>query len=261
MKSAATLRLIGNPHAYYPNLAKPLGGLTSVILFSQIFYWQDKANSELGVYKTRADLEEETGLTHDEQRTAIKKLVSIGVLIVTEKRLEHKTYYRIDEEKLNEILDNFANSKKGFSRDGESGAPEVDIVEFGESTLSSSFDQEITTKITTIDPSIISLTKKSKVFDPSSVELPNWLSRSTWHSWLQYRKEINKPIKSPMTVTQAIKLLSKCRDDGYSPEDIINTSIANGWQGLFEPKDIQSQKSRYRFKEIAKMDVFITDDF
>ncbi|WP_187153328.1 hypothetical protein [Candidatus Arsenophonus triatominarum] len=64
--------MIGNPHAYYPNLAKPLGGLTAAILFSQIFYWQDKANSELGVYKTRDDLEEETGLTHDEQRTAIK---------------------------------------------------------------------------------------------------------------------------------------------------------------------------------------------
>ncbi|QBY45920.1 hypothetical protein [Arsenophonus nasoniae] len=200
-------------------------------------------------------------MTHDEQRTAIKKLVSIGVLIVTEKRLEHKTYYRIDEEKLNEILDNFANSKKGFSRDGESGAPEVDIVEFGESTLSSSLDQEITTKITTIDPSIISLTKKSKVFDPNSLELPNWLSRSTWHSWLQYRKEINKPVKSKMTVNQTIKLLAKCRDRGYSPEDIINTSIANGWQGLFEPKETQTQKSRFGFKEIAKTDVFITDDF
>ncbi|WP_187153333.1 hypothetical protein [Candidatus Arsenophonus triatominarum] len=155
--------MIGNPHAYYPNLAKPLGGLTAAILFSQIFYWQDKANSELGVYKTRDDLEEETGLTHDEQRTAIKKLVAIGVLLVTEKRLEHKTYYKIDEGKLNEILDNFANSKKGVSRDGENGAPEVDIVEFGESTLSSSFDQEITTKITEIYKP--SLTLPSQNFD------------------------------------------------------------------------------------------------
>ncbi|WP_334472202.1 hypothetical protein [Arsenophonus sp. PmNCSU2021_1] len=74
MKRAETLRLIGKPHAYYPNLAKPLGGLTSAIIFSQIFYWQDKATSELGIYKTRDEFEEETGLTHNEQRTAIKKL-------------------------------------------------------------------------------------------------------------------------------------------------------------------------------------------
>lgn len=76
---------------------------------------------------------------------------------------------------------------------------------------------------------------KSKSFDPSSVELPAWLPKPIWDSWVQYRKEINKPIKSQMTVTQAIKLLAKCRDNGHQPETIINASIANGWQGLFEP--------------------------
>lgn len=234
MKSADTLRLIGNPHAYYPNLAKPLGGLTSAIIFSQIFYWQDKANSELGVYKTRDEFEEETGLTHHEQRTAIKKLASIGVLIVTEKRLEHKTYYRIDEDKLNQILDDLVNSKKRSSPDTESVRPELHNVDIGSYTKSSSFDQEITTKITTIDPPIIP--QKSKSFDSSSIELPGWLLNSVWDDWVQYRKEINKPIKSKMTVNRAIKLLEKCRDNGHSPEDIINASIANGWQGLFEPK-------------------------
>jgi len=39
-----------------------------------------------------------------------------------------------------------------------------------------------------------------------------------------------------MTVTQAIKLLGQCRDNGHQPEEIINVSIANGWQGLFEPQ-------------------------
>ncbi|MGX8940760.1 replication protein [Symbiopectobacterium sp. Eva_TO] len=76
---------------------------------------------------------------------------------------------------------------------------------------------------------------KSKSFDPSSVELPTWLPKSTRDSWVQYRKEINKPIKSQQTVIQAIKLLGKCRDNGHQPEEIINASIANGWQGLFEP--------------------------
>ncbi|MBG6249464.1 MULTISPECIES: replication protein [Symbiopectobacterium] len=83
-------------------------------------------------------------------------------------------------------------------------------------------------------PQTPSLTK-SKSFDPSSVELPDWLPKPTWDSWIQYRKEINKPIKSQQTVTQAVKLLGKCRENGNSPEKIINASIANGWQGLFEP--------------------------
>ncbi|SPP32285.1 hypothetical protein ARAF_2326 [Arsenophonus endosymbiont of Aleurodicus floccissimus] len=70
---------------------------------------------------------------------------------------------------------------------------------------------------------------KSKSFDPSSVDLPAWLLKSTWDSWVQYRKEINKPIKSQQTVIQAIKLLGKCQDNGHQPEEIINASIANGW--------------------------------
>ncbi|WP_174891169.1 hypothetical protein [Candidatus Hamiltonella defensa] len=37
---------------------------------------------------------------------------------------------------------------------------------------------------------------------------------------MQYRKEINKPIKSQQTVIQAIKLLGQCRDNGHQPEAI-----------------------------------------
>jgi hypothetical protein len=78
--------------------------------------------------------------------------------------------------------------------------------------------------------------QKAKAFDPASVELPAWLHKSTWDVWVQYRKEINRPIKSRLTVTQAINLLARCHDNGYHPAEIINASIANGWQGLFEPR-------------------------
>ena len=42
---------------------------------------------------------------------------------------------------------------------------------------------------------------------------------------------------------QAINLLDRCRLNGYAPEEIINRSIANGWQGLFEP-DGQAKRCR-----------------
>lgn len=76
---------------------------------------------------------------------------------------------------------------------------------------------------------------KSVSFDPSGVDLPEWLSSSAWTSWVAYRRDLKKPIKSQQTVTQAINLLDRCRCNGYQPEEIINQSIANGWQGLFEP--------------------------
>lgn len=73
-------------------------------------------------------------------------------------------------------------------------------------------------------------------FDPSNTELPEWLSASVWASWVNYRRDLKKPIKSQQTITQAINLLDRYRLNGYLPEEIINQSIANGWQGLFEPK-------------------------
>ncbi|EAB1902372.1 replication protein [Salmonella enterica] len=80
-------------------------------------------------------------------------------------------------------------------------------------------------------------------FDASSVQLPDWLSSIIWSSWVEYRRDLKKPSKSQQTVTQAINLLDRCRLNGYTPEEIINRSIANGWQGLFEP-DGQAKRSR-----------------
>lgn len=80
-------------------------------------------------------------------------------------------------------------------------------------------------------------------FDASAVQLPDWLSAEIWSSWVAYRRDLKKPIKSQQTVTQAINLLDRCRLNGYAPEEIINRSIANGWQGLFEP-DGQAKRSR-----------------
>ncbi|EIH4582871.1 replication protein [Escherichia coli] len=81
-------------------------------------------------------------------------------------------------------------------------------------------------------------------FDALAVQLPDWLSAEIWSSWVAYRRDLKKPIKSQQTVTQAINLLDRCRLNGYSPEEIINRSIANGWQGLFEPNGAKPQPSQ-----------------
>lgn len=84
-------------------------------------------------------------------------------------------------------------------------------------------------------------TPKPVSFDPNNSPLPEWLSASLWSSWVSYRHDLKKPIKSQQTVTQSINLLERCRNNGHQPEEIINQSIANGWQGLFEPKNGKQQ--------------------
>ncbi|WP_368821899.1 replication protein [Klebsiella variicola] len=99
-------------------------------------------------------------------------------------------------------------------------------------------------------------------FDASAVQLPDWLSAEIWSSWVAYRRDLKKPIKSQQTVTQAINLLDRCRLNGYSPEEIINQSIANGWQGLFEPKGAKPQRrqesrvtERFADKDYGKTEI------
>ncbi|HCO6112201.1 TPA: replication protein [Escherichia coli] len=106
----------------------------------------------------------------------------------------------------------------------------------------------------------ISPKKNSQKFDPLETELPDWLSAETWLSWVTYRKEIGKSIKSKQSVTQAINVLSRSLEKGYTPEEIINQSIASGWQGIFEPKTPKG-KSQPRPQQRAMQENFAAKDY
>ncbi len=87
------------------------------------------------------------------------------------------------------------------------------------------------------DNPIVPLPKKTKSkFDPTTIEIPEWLNSESWAEWVSYRQQSGKQIKTQITVTKALNFLKECFDEGHDPADVINTSIANGWQGLFKPK-------------------------
>lgn len=127
MRPSDLLLDFGRPVAYYPGLVKVMGSPHAVIFFSQIFYWQDKAHAEEGVHKTREAVEVETGLTFDQQATARKQLVSRGILKETHKRLEHKVYFRVDCDRLDEII----NENNELSRNGKNPFREEGKADFG----------------------------------------------------------------------------------------------------------------------------------
>ncbi len=120
MKPSESLRVAGRPIAYYPKLAKPLGGVNAAILFGHFFYWHDKTQHELGIYRTAEEIEIETGLSVQEQRTARAKLRERGVLVETEKRIEHRIYYKLN-------LDAFDDLMLQHSGSEESTAPKCNI--------------------------------------------------------------------------------------------------------------------------------------
>lgn len=76
-----------------------------------------------------------------------------------------------------------------------------------------------------------------KKFEPLDAELPEWLSREIWSEWVEFRRQLRKPIKTPKGISESINRLAEFFQQGYPPEQVIRQSIANEWQGLFLPKD------------------------
>jgi hypothetical protein len=74
-----------------------------------------------------------------------------------------------------------------------------------------------------------------KQVDAVTIELPNWLPNELWKEFKQHRKEMKKPM-SELAQKKTINQLEKMKVCGQDIEAVINQSIANGWQGLFELK-------------------------
>lgn len=99
-------------------------------------------------------------------------------------------------------------------------------------------------------------------FDPTTIPVPEWLDPVSWNEWVAYRQQSGKAIKTEMTVTKAFKLLKTCLDEGHDPIDVINTSIANGYQGLFKPKfALNERKSGRDVNRISEPDKTIPTGF
>lgn len=97
------LQLVDRPIAFQRSFVRLGVGITGALLLSQIVYWQNRMEGNW-FYKTQADLEEETGLTRYEQEGARKKLVSCGVLEEAKRGIPAKLYFRVNQERLEELL-------------------------------------------------------------------------------------------------------------------------------------------------------------
>jgi len=75
---------------------------------------------------------------------------------------------------------------------------------------------------------------------PSPIPFPSTIFINTWNSWIDYRKEIKKPLKKS-TINAQFETF-KLWGEEQSILSIRN-SIASGWVGLFEPR-----KNNYGFQ-------------
>ncbi len=75
------------PIMFIPGLARELGGIEEAIFYQQLHYWMDKGTREDGfIYKSTAEIEEETTLTRFQQDRIRAKLVKKGWIEIKKTR-------------------------------------------------------------------------------------------------------------------------------------------------------------------------------
>jgi phage replication O-like protein O len=67
------------------------------------------------------------------------------------------------------------------------------------------------------------------------IVFPDFISPFTWESFKEYRKKIKKPL-TEKAIELTIKKLIAYHAKGHNVNEILETSIVNGWTGIFEPR-------------------------
>lgn len=218
MSHYLTLKGVGNPVAYFPKLGLYLDSVTAGVFLCQMIYWHDKATSELGVYKTSEEITNETGLSYREQVTARKKLVSLGLIEETNKRLEHKIYFKFIPDMFDEWFSGCLGIEIPERLKRISGNAENAI---GRTTKTHFVLQENTQENTNIEAK-----PKKFVFKEKLIEIG--ASEKLANDWLIVRK--NK--KASNTETAFDGFINQLERSNLDVDTVLKICVDNSWSGF-----------------------------
>jgi hypothetical protein len=105
LQNTITALLTDRPIAYHPVIAKAVKSVTAGVFLSQFLYWTPRTKDPNGwIYKTQADIYEETALTRREQETARRILREKGVLEEKKAGVPCRLYFRVNMAALVNLL-------------------------------------------------------------------------------------------------------------------------------------------------------------
>ena len=133
------IQLLDRPIAYNPAFAKlrvgkVKAGPVAAVFLSQMVYWHNRMDGGW-MYKTQADIASETALTRDEQETARKRLIQLGVLEEDRRGVPATMHYRINPERLEALLLETTQSVKKAAPQNKTRLRNIQNVEMPQSGL------------------------------------------------------------------------------------------------------------------------------
>jgi len=237
-------KLLDRPIAFQRAFMALGAGASGALFLSQAVYWSSRTgNDEKWFYKTIEEWTEETGLSRHEQDGARKKLKAKGILEIVKKGIPCKTYYRVNFEKLAEVLGLIpATNKNAEIRQTE--MPKSGKLDCQEPANSCAENQqtitEITTKTTTEITSINTLSDSGESNEQvnQSIDLcsPPANVRMTNQNYLKSRfEEFYEVYGKKANRSGAEKAFSKIKLPAENRELFVSAIIdcARRWGELF----------------------------
>ena len=95
-------------------------------------------------------------------------------------------------------------------------------------------NKQITNKQQTDNKQVTTTNNDNNDNNENNIEdLPKWLLIHDWVAFKEMRQEIKKPM-SQLAESRMIKKLDRLRNNGYDPSKLLDRSIINKWQDVFE---------------------------
>jgi DNA-binding transcriptional ArsR family regulator len=188
----------------------------------QIQYWSARAkkydDGYLWVYNTLEEWSKQFPFWHHNTiGSHLRKLRDLGILVAeykSESALDRTLFYRIDYTKLGDMI------------------PQKLCDE-----LNSNCEISIYTETT----------KDKKSSSKSIIEIPDWLDKTDWKDFVAMRKKIGKPM-TDRAMKIIISKLENMKSKGISVSIVLQNSIVNAWQDVYEPKVQQASQSQEWWK-------------
>jgi len=85
--------------------------------------------------------------------------------------------------------------------------------------------------------------------DKNVINIPDWMSSEDWNDFVQHRIDLHKtdkrsPILTETSTKKIINALIKLeQNQSGAAKEAMNTSIMNGWKGVFPPKATKQTKT------------------
>ena len=226
------LQLIASSNFLTVNMAiaKQVGNDAAILLAelasSQVYFEKQDMLTDGMFFETVEQIEENTNLTKYQQAKAVKRLENIGALKTKMKGIPAKRYFFVDGEKILELVDR--KKSKNLTTVGQKTLPQE------VKKLDRNNKRETIKENNNINNNIVS---QSNMSEPVQEKVLDFLA---------YREEIKKPYKSERSIKSLVTQIEKQEQaiGSIAVIRVIDTSMQNGWQGLFWDKAPKPEVSK-----------------